>query len=214
MDNQALQELIALFLKINPTPSDEQFHCLARAIGTDPETLESVSYGMLSEDEDLLDDAEYATSTHSGNDSPVTRDETSVFSTAPSTAEDNLDDLHVETATSPSTSLDYGQGDPEIGESTHGDNETEPSIPVALMASACRRILANTQDSLENPMADPDMMNLQDIANNDGDPTDDDLGLQQETSDDGADVEDKGVGLTNTPSDVLTDDGVPDYSVD
>lgn len=194
MDNQALQELIALFLKINPNPSDEQFHSLARAVGTDPETLEAVSYGMLSEDEDLLDEVE-ATSTHSGNDGPLARDDTSVFSTAPS------------------TSLEYGDGDGEPGESTHESNDVDPVIPVATMTMACHRILADT-NSLEDPMADPDQMTLQDVANNDGDPTDDDLGMQQETYEDGVDVADKGAGLINTPSDVLTDDGVPDYSVD
>jgi hypothetical protein len=56
MDQQALQELIALFLKINPQPSDQQFHALAEACGVDKETLESISYGMLSDAEDLLDD--------------------------------------------------------------------------------------------------------------------------------------------------------------
>lgn len=48
---QALKELISLFLKINPTPSDQQFHALAAAIGVDHEFLESISYEMLAEDQ-------------------------------------------------------------------------------------------------------------------------------------------------------------------
>jgi len=42
-------KLISLFLEINPTPSDAQFHSLAEACGTDKETLEAVAYRMLSE---------------------------------------------------------------------------------------------------------------------------------------------------------------------
>lgn len=41
---EALQELIALFLKINPQPSDQQFHALAEAVGVDKETLESQAF--------------------------------------------------------------------------------------------------------------------------------------------------------------------------
>jgi hypothetical protein len=51
MDVQALKELITLFLKINPKPSDQQFHALAESIGVDHESLESVSYQMLAEDD-------------------------------------------------------------------------------------------------------------------------------------------------------------------
>lgn len=51
MPNSKLPELIKLFLEINPTPSDEQFHNLAFSVGTDPETLESYAYQMLSEAE-------------------------------------------------------------------------------------------------------------------------------------------------------------------
>jgi hypothetical protein len=51
MDNAALQELIALFLKINPNPTDDQFHALAASISLDHAVLESVAYQMLSEAE-------------------------------------------------------------------------------------------------------------------------------------------------------------------
>jgi len=51
MDEALLQELIALFLKVNPEPSDQQFHAFAEAIGIDKETLESISYSMLAESE-------------------------------------------------------------------------------------------------------------------------------------------------------------------
>jgi hypothetical protein len=51
MDEALLQELIALFLKVNPEPSDDQFHALACAVGIDKEELESISYSMLAESE-------------------------------------------------------------------------------------------------------------------------------------------------------------------
>lgn len=60
MDNQQqLKQLIGLFLQINCNPSDQQFHSLAFAIGTDPETLESVAYEMLADEEKVT-----AESTH------------------------------------------------------------------------------------------------------------------------------------------------------
>jgi len=59
MENEEqLQELIALFLKINPSPSDAQFHALASAIGIDHESLEAQAYAMLAESEEVLADAE------------------------------------------------------------------------------------------------------------------------------------------------------------
>lgn len=51
MNEELLRELITLFLKINPDPSDAQFHALAGAIGIDHQELESISYSMLSEAE-------------------------------------------------------------------------------------------------------------------------------------------------------------------
>jgi len=51
MNEELLRELIALFLKVNPDPSDDQFHALAGAIGIDHEALEAVSYKMLGEAE-------------------------------------------------------------------------------------------------------------------------------------------------------------------
>ncbi len=50
MDKQALAQMIALYLQLNPTPSDAQFHQLAAAIGIDHETLEAVAYQMLGEE--------------------------------------------------------------------------------------------------------------------------------------------------------------------
>ena len=51
MDHAQLEELIALFLKVNTKPSDQQFHQLAAAVGIDHEELEAISYRMLSEAE-------------------------------------------------------------------------------------------------------------------------------------------------------------------
>jgi hypothetical protein len=186
---EALQELIALFLKINPQPSDQQFHALAEAIGVDKETLESLAYGMLADAEDLLEDPTEASSTHEGNDSPILRRNATVFST------------------SPSTSLSYG--DSEEGGDTHIDNET---VAMIHRINASARLRADSQEVLDDPTIDPDDLSLSDVALNDGDPTDDDLGQQQETLDDGYTQDDVGVGLTNNANDVLTDDGVPDIS--
>lgn len=71
-------------------------------------------------------------------------------------------------------------------------------------------IEAADADVVEELDIDPDMIPLDDVAMNDGDPTEDDIGFQEETQDDGTDVHDIGVGLSsNDSSDVLTDDGVP-----
>lgn len=69
---------------------------------------------------------------------------------------------------------------------------------------------ADSQDVLEG-LISPDVLPLDDIALNDGDPTAEDTGFQQETTDDGADVHDMGVGMTSGDGeDVLQDDGVPE----
>ena len=71
-------------------------------------------------------------------------------------------------------------------------------------------IEAADEDVLNDIDEDPDNLPLDDVAMNDGDPTDDDIGFQEETEDDGADVDDIGVGIsTGDSNDVLTDDGVP-----
>ena len=179
---QALQELISLFLKINPEPSDQQFHALAEAAGVDKEELESISYGMLSDAEEVLE----ASSTHGGNSSPFSRTDADVYadSEEPGDEELQVDDMV----------------DQEVVASIHRVN-------------ARARLMADQQDVLDDPTLDPDHMDLADVALNDGDPTDDDLGQQEETMDDGYTTEDVGVGLSNNANDVLTDDGVPDTSL-
>lgn len=54
-DKQVLQKLIEVYLTINTNPADEQFHDLARSIGMDPPTLESVAYEMLSKEDATTD---------------------------------------------------------------------------------------------------------------------------------------------------------------
>ena len=50
MENEELmREVITAFLSINPDPSDQQFHALAMACGTDHETLEACAYRYLAE---------------------------------------------------------------------------------------------------------------------------------------------------------------------
>lgn len=51
---------------------------------------------------------------------------------------------------------------------------------------------------------DPDNISIEDVSMSDGDPTDDDIGMQEELTDDGVDEEDEGLGLNQ---DVLMDDG-------
>ncbi len=41
------KQLIEVFLRVNPTPTDQQFHALAAAANIDHETLEALSYAML-----------------------------------------------------------------------------------------------------------------------------------------------------------------------
>lgn len=142
MDQQALEELITLFLQLNPEPSDAQFHALAEALGIDKETLEALSYKMLGEAEDLLED------------------------------------------------------------------EVSASLVHRINANA--RLKASAPEVLNDPRVDPDLLDLQNVARNDGDPTDDDLGVQEETHDDGYTEDDVGLGLTNNVQDVLSDDGIPD----
>ncbi len=131
-----LRELICAFLKVNPEPSDAQFHSLAEAAGVDKEELESIAYEMLAEADELID--------------------------------------------------------PEV-------DATE--------------VLSDANLALEGEIG-PNNMPLTDLALNDGDPTADDQGMQEETDDDGADVHDLGVGLSvgDTP-DVLQDDGVPNGGI-
>ena len=44
-----MKDLIKCFLSINGSPSDQQIHQLADAVGMDKETLESAIYEMLSD---------------------------------------------------------------------------------------------------------------------------------------------------------------------
>lgn len=50
MNHQALSQFLTIFLRLNPRPTDQQFHSLAFAINIDHETLESVAYAMLGDE--------------------------------------------------------------------------------------------------------------------------------------------------------------------
>jgi len=55
-----LYDFLVAYLRINTSPSDEQFHSLALSINKDPEYLESVVYKIMAlmfEDNELSDDA-------------------------------------------------------------------------------------------------------------------------------------------------------------
>ncbi|QRE00263.1 hypothetical protein [Burkholderia phage BCSR5] len=49
-EQEKLEQLVQLFLQINPKPSDQQFHALAESLAVDKETLEAISYQMLGEE--------------------------------------------------------------------------------------------------------------------------------------------------------------------
>ncbi len=227
------EEIIALFLKINPNPSDQQFHALAMALGTDPETLESVSYSMLSNAEDLLENPEVASLART-----LKASRRILASRIQAGALDDGGDL--EEALEPGLQVEANEEWDEPG-STHIDNLEDPEIPINMEASsthsmdeepeipeasltntlnasyrlrAYHKLHADDQDIINDPTVDPDEVPLSDVALNDGDPTDDDLGFQEETGDDGYTVHDVGVGTVNTGNDVLNDDGAPDLSLD
>jgi len=66
MNEQELQQLLVVYLRINNSPTDEQFHNLADAVGTDKETLEAIAYKMLAETDEVEGiPTVHATSTHS-----------------------------------------------------------------------------------------------------------------------------------------------------
>lgn len=50
---EQLQRIIELFLLINPQPSDQQFHEFAAGLGVDHEYLESISYAMLADSDEV-----------------------------------------------------------------------------------------------------------------------------------------------------------------
>jgi hypothetical protein len=91
-------------------------------------------------------------------------------------------------------------------------NEEETLLDADEVSISGSVVCAADEDVLYDPNIDEDNIPLEDVALTDGDPTDDDLGMQQETSDDGPDVHDVGVGVTTPDSqDVLSDDGVPSF---
>jgi len=58
-DDAKLFDLLSAFLTINPSPTDDQFHSLAVAIGMDPEDLESKVYalmGLMLENEEISEE--------------------------------------------------------------------------------------------------------------------------------------------------------------
>jgi hypothetical protein len=50
MNHQVLSEFLTIYLRLNPRPTDQQFHSLAFAINVDHEELESVAYAMLGDE--------------------------------------------------------------------------------------------------------------------------------------------------------------------
>jgi hypothetical protein len=127
MDEQALEELITLFLKLNPNPSDQQFHALAEAVGVDHETLESISYKMLGEAEDLLEEPISASLIHRINASARVHAD----------SEDVLDDPAKDPDDLSLQDVALNDGDPtddDLGmqEETFDDGYTEDDVGVGL----------------------------------------------------------------------------------
>lgn len=50
MNHQVLAEFLTLYLRLNPRPTDQQFHSLAFSVNVDKEELESVAYAMLGDE--------------------------------------------------------------------------------------------------------------------------------------------------------------------
>lgn len=91
------------------------------------------------------------------------------------------------------------------------DKESLEAVMYEMLGEVTGSLIeADSQEILDGDV-DPDNMPIDDVALNDGDPTADDLGLQEETDSDGTDVHDVGVGM-NGIDDVLSDDGVPDMT--
>jgi hypothetical protein len=50
MNHQVLSEFLTFFLRLNPRPTDQQFHSLAFSVNCDHAELESVAYAMLGDE--------------------------------------------------------------------------------------------------------------------------------------------------------------------
>lgn len=50
MNHQVLAEFLTIYLRLNPRPTDQQFHSLAFSVNVDKEELESVAYAMLGDE--------------------------------------------------------------------------------------------------------------------------------------------------------------------
>jgi hypothetical protein len=50
MNHQVLSEFLTIYLRLNPRPTDQQFHSLAFSVNVDHEELESVAYAMLGDE--------------------------------------------------------------------------------------------------------------------------------------------------------------------
>jgi hypothetical protein len=131
MDKQALASLLELYLQLNPSPSDAQFHQLAGAIGVDKEELEAVAYQMLGE--------EIQHEQGEGDDEQLERLEVEAAGDlAPSEAQDVLDgDYDPQTTTSDDLALNDGapagtssqQGNQDA---TYNDGVTESDTGIDL----------------------------------------------------------------------------------
>lgn len=102
-----------------------------------------------------------------------------------------------------------------LAEAIGADKEALESLIYAMLGETLNdgtNVYADSQDVLEDVDVDMDTIPTDDAAMNDGDNTNDDIGYQEETNDDGADVHDIGVGLTPTDGLDLTDDGALDMS--
>lgn len=96
------------------------------------------------------------------------------------------------------------------------DKEYLESIMYEMLAEAQQQngeVLADSEEILEDKY-DPDITPADEVALNDGAPSNnDDTGYQEETTDDGVDDLDSGAGIGIDTSDVLTDDGVPNLEI-
>ncbi len=92
VDKECLQELVTLFLKINPEPSDEQFHAMACAVGVDHETLEACAYEMLGDIVDEIDASELLADSHDILEGDISPDVMPLKDVATNDGDNTIDD--------------------------------------------------------------------------------------------------------------------------
>lgn len=202
-------QLITLYLEINPTPSDAQFHALAEACGVDKETLEACAYQMLAEHEgaDVPVDAEL-TDNERFSGEKLGADIVDLIPDAPDQEEDGdapvlaepPEEQELVEDENSETFHEQAEGDDEEGD----DVEDDVDASVGLLAALTPGVDDNDMSIEERTLADDvqqEYLSYKDAALTDGskDPKDS-TEVQDDTWNDGAhSVFDKGQTNSDGP---------------